>query len=371
MPPLKATCDLCEKKCKGEFLQCLFCGYPIGYGELRSRDKCDEDKCPLCKKIPKDSSWERITLCSDCYDELVQKAKSINEVEHAEQVHRGGKGIPIIVRMIRGVRERLSRKEQHVDPIAVRPYPVPIPSVPSVSVDAGMWLDQARTFSGIQDWNRARDCATRAIQLAPTLVEPYMIRALAFRVIGKLDEAIKDYSSVIEIDPQQGEALMFRGACKTQKASSKHDQLQVLQLLNDAHPDYKRAAELMPDNEQAGLALLELEICAGKYREAVSTTGVWWNRVQGSHNKLICAWLASIAFVLAGKPAQKWIHFREYLDSETVKLNPTEWSIAEINGVIEDLASRRICDAERLNEIKAIHETFLRHFSGSGPAIKQ
>jgi len=243
--------------------------------------------------------------------------------------------------------------------------------MPSVSVDAGMWLDQARTFAGMHDWNRARDCATKAIIMAPTLVESYMIRALAFRVIGELDEAIRDYSSVIEMDPQHGEAWMFRGACKTQRASSKHDKSHAMNLLNDAHPDYKRAAELMPDNEQAGLALLELEICAGKYREAVGTVGIWWNRIQSSHNKLICAWLASIAFILAGKPRQKWIHFREFLESETAKLSPTEWSVAEIGGVLENLGSQGICDANTLQEIRNIHETFLRHFSGSGPAIKK
>ena len=127
----------------------------------------------------------------------------------------------------------------------------------------------------------------------------------------------------------------------------------------------------MPDNEQAGLALLELEICAGKYREAVGMTGIWWNRIQGSHNKLICAWLTSIAFILAGKPAQKWEHFREFLESDATKLGPTEWSVAEISGVLENLGSRGICDANILDEIHIIHKLFLRHFSGSGPAIKK
>ena len=247
----------------------------------------------------------------------------------------------------------------------------PITHGASTASDAGMWLDQARTYAGIYDWKQACDCATKAVIMAPTLVEGYMIRALAFRVMGEVDNAIRDYSSVIEIDQQHGEAWMFRGACKTQKASSMHDESRAMNILNDAHPDYKRAAELMPDNEQAGLALLELEICAGKYREAVGTTGIWWNRIQGSHNKLICAWLGSIAFILAGKSTQKWTHFREFLESETAKLSPTEWSVAEISGVLENLGSQGICNANALHEIRNIHEVFLRHFSGSGPAIKK
>lgn len=263
------------------------------------------------------------------------------------------------------------RRIEKAEPVVVRSHPVSTPPMPSVSVDAGMWIGQARIFTEVYDWKRARDCATKAIVIAPTLIEAYMIRALACRVIGELDEAIKDYTRIIAIDPQQGEAWMYRGACKTQKASSGPDQVQAMNLLNDAHLDYKRAAELMPDNEQAGLALLELEICAGKYCEAVGTTGIWWNRIQGSHNKLICAWLASIAFILAGKPVQKWTHFREFLKSETAKLNPTEWSVAEISGFLENLGSQGICDANILHEIRNIHEIFLRHFSGSGPAIKK
>jgi hypothetical protein len=125
----------------------------------------------------------------------------------------------------------------------------------------------------------------------------------------------------------------------------------------------------MPDNEQAGLALLEFEICAGKYREAVGTTGVWWNRIQTPGNKVICAWLASIAFILAGRPAQKWTHFRQFLESDSTKMSSTEWSVAEISAAIQDLASRGVVDSDKLSGIKDVHELFLRHFNDGGPAI--
>lgn len=276
----------------------------------------------------------------------------------------------VVTRFIQFLRNRFSSGPEHAGGPVVKSRSGSAPPIPSASADAAMWLDQARTFAGIYDWKRTRDCATKAIEMSPTMIETYMLRALAFRVIGELDRSIRDYTCIIETDPQHGDAWMFRGACKTQKASSTQAQSQAVKLLNDAHPDYKRAAELMPDNEQAGLALLELEICAGKYREAVGTTGIWWNRIQDSHNKLICAWLASIAFLLAGKSAQKWTHFRQFLESEPAKLRPTEWSVAEIGGVLENLGTQGLCDAKTLHEIRNIHDIFLRHFSGSGPAIK-
>ena len=242
---------------------------------------------------------------------------------------------------------------------------------PSLSSRPEAWVEQARTYAGIQEWKKAKDCASEAIKLNSSLVEAYMIRALAYRVVGELDNSILDYSKIIDIDPQNGEAWMFRGACKLQKSSAMKDQNQVLSLLNDAHPDYKRAAELMPDDEQAGLALLELEICAGKYREAVGTTGIWWNRIKISQNKLICAWLGSIAFILAGKSNNKWVSFKEYLISETATLGPTDWSIAEINGIIENFASQNNYDETKLKEIQAIHKAFIQHFTGKGPTINK
>lgn len=243
------------------------------------------------------------------------------------------------------------------------------PGSSSGASDARLWLDQARAFTDIRDWNRARDCATQAIRIAPGLTEGYMRHALALRVLGDLDGAIRDYTKVIELDRQHGQAWMYRGACQTQKASSTHGRPEALNLLIEAYPDYQRAAELMPDNEQAGLALLELEICTEKYREAVGTTGIWWNRIQHPGNKLICAWLASMACILARKPVQKWAHFRELLESDPTKLTPTEWSVAEISGVLQDLATRRACDPEGLAVLESVHRLFLRHFDG-GPVIE-
>lgn len=242
---------------------------------------------------------------------------------------------------------------------------------PSVSIDARAWLRRAQSYAATHDWERSRDCASKAIEGDSSLIEAYMVRAIALRVIGGLDEAANDYTSVIEIDPQHGPAWMFRGACRAQKASSEQDTKEKTRLLNEAYPDYRRAAELMPDNEQAGLALLELEICAGKYREAVGTTGTWWNRLQGPHNKLICAWLACIAFILACKPEKRWAHFWEFLETEPTRLGPTEWSVAEISGLLETLESQGICDQAKLREVRKVHETFIQHFSGGGPAIER
>lgn len=231
-------------------------------------------------------------------------------------------------------------------------------------------LEAARLLLRHQDWPRARACAAEAIRLNPALPDGYMIRAFAARVMGDLEGAIGDYTHAIELDPQRGEAWMFRGACKAQLASAARDPVRARELLSAAHPDYQRASELTPDDEQAGLALLELEICLGRYREAVATTGLWWRRMQHASYKLICAWLGAIAFILAGRPEAKWLHFREFLEADRTRLSGTEWSVVEISRALERLASDADCDREKLSRVREIHALFLQRFPAGGPVIR-
>jgi tetratricopeptide (TPR) repeat protein len=233
--------------------------------------------------------------------------------------------------------------------------------------DALRLLQQAQAYSQAQDWPRAKACATQAIEANPNLTEAYLIRAIANRCLADLDSSIADYTRVIELDEHNGLAWMFRGACKAQKASCADDRSRSVELLAQAHPDYQRAAELKPDDEQAGLALLELEICIGKYREAVGTTGEWWGRIQQPNNKLVCAWLGAIAMILAGRPVQKWSHLQEFVRNDRTILGPTDWCVVEIERC---LAFLQVKHCPQLAEVKAIHDLFLGHFGQSGPAIR-
>jgi len=227
---------------------------------------------------------------------------------------------------------------------------------------------RAQAYSQARDYKKAKACASEAIQINPSLVDAFAVRALACRVLGELDMAIADYTKVIEIDPNNSQAWMFRGACKTQKASNLEG-LEKTTLINEAHPDYQRAAELRPDDELAGLALLELEICIGKYREAVGTAGVWWNRVRTPANKVICAWLGVIAMILAVHPERKWAHLKAFLEQDRTRLGPTDWCVTEIEGCLKSVQGNP-SQAALLDTIRPIHASFIKRFSGGGPALK-
>lgn len=230
-------------------------------------------------------------------------------------------------------------------------------------------LEEAEEYARTGDYRRARELAGEAIQANPQLVEAYERRAFYARVDGDLDAAIDDYDRAIEIDPQNAEAWKFRGACKFQKASLLDDEAESGRLLGEAHPDYQKASQLKPDDEQAGLALLELETCINKYREAVGTAGVWWRRIQQPSNKGICAWLGAIAFILAGRPDQKWAHFREFLERDDWRISDTEWSLVEINALLQRLAADPSITSEQLEKVRIVHRSFLSHFGKGGPRI--
>lgn len=193
-----------------------------------------------------------------------------------------------------------------------------------------------------------------------------MLRALARRMLGELDRAIQDYTAVIEADPQNAAAWMFRGACRHQLASSSEG-ADVDTLLQQAHADYKRAAELQPDEEQAGLALLEFEVCTDRHLEAIGTSGELWNHVQDPRFKLVCAWLAALALILAGRPESRWARYRDVLTNDQTRLTRTSWCVVEVDSYLKRLEGKGL-DPARLAAAKEIHRLFLKHFTDDSAA---
>jgi tetratricopeptide (TPR) repeat protein len=201
------------------------------------RWRMGEGACPHCGfRLPPD--WPREPTMEDSWD------------------HRMGLVERILWRArslgwaFLGIFPRIARSD--VSTAHEKPHKAPASS--ETRTDARELAQQAKGFCEAQDWDRANACATQAIEADPNYVEAYMIRAVATRVMGNLDAAISDYTEVIDLDPNHSEALMFRGACKAQKASGVEDCAQARKQVSEAHPDYRRAAELMPDNEQAGMA---------------------------------------------------------------------------------------------------------------------
>jgi hypothetical protein len=166
---------------------------------------------------------------------------------------------------------------------------------------------------------------------------------------------------VIKLDPENETAWRYHGTTTTLKAAGT-DPKTKNELWNKALLDFRRSAELQPTVEYIGLDLLELEICLGKYKDAVGTFGEWWSRVQSPKNKLVCAWLGAIALILAGKPARRWVQLRDLLENDSIRLTAGDWTITEMDRYIRGTRQE---DRDQFDSVIKIHELFLKHFSKS------
>ena len=235
-------------------------------------------------------------------------------------------------------------------------------------------LEQAGLFAQQDDWPRARQVASRALELNPALVDAYLIRGFAARRLGDFDAAFTDYTAVLELDPQHGRAWLERGAVKVLKAYEIDDRVRAsatapgglkycpaaVEWLLGALADYQRGAELDPDDDSAGLSLLELEIILDRHKEAVARAAGWWSRIQAPPKRLACAWLAAVAFILAGKKERHWAQFREYLERNPVR---PAWEPEQIDGYLARLEKEGRCPPDRLAAAQRSHKLFLSRYT--------
>jgi hypothetical protein len=233
--------------------------------------------------------------------------------------------------------------------------------------DSWHLLRTARMFDNEQAWIQSEAVATEILAACPSNVDALMIRARARRFMGNLSGAMDDYREVCKLEPQDAYAWLGQGAISIQRALELYSLDERLKVMSEqVYPCYRSAAGLSPNDGEIGLSLLELEICIGRHREAVSTIGTWWNRLQLPRHTIIGAWLGAIALILAGKPERRWMKFKNHLLEKTIRLEPLAWVTTEITNYIKHLESAG-CGHEKLASIREIHELFLEHFGPAGP----
>lgn len=233
-------------------------------------------------------------------------------------------------------------------------------------------LEQARSFAQHGDWRRARQAAWQALELNPALVDAHLIRGFAARRLADFGAALSDYTAALGLDSQHGRAWLDRGAVKVLIAYSIDDPLQAaagapyrkycpeaVQWLLEAHLDYDKGAHLDPDDDSAGLSLLELEIILDRHKEAVARAAEWWGRIQEPGKRMACAWLGAIAFILAGKKERHWEQFREHLERNLTK---PAWEPEQIDGYVARVRREGKCPPARLADAQRVHELFLSRY---------
>jgi hypothetical protein len=226
-------------------------------------------------------------------------------------------------------------------------------------------LKQAMRCCEEKDWVLGESLATEAIAHGIMLQAAHMVRASARRFQQKFDGAVSDYTEVLRLDPDNPDALMFRGATYMDWSSHEQDYQQAVNMISNlAILDFKRAAAVDPSHVGIELSVAEVLLCVANYREAVGTAGVCWTRAFRTSDKIVCAWLGAMALILAGKPERKWRHYADCLQNETGTLNGY-WNGCSVERLLKHLAVSNI-EGSRLEMSCAIHELFLAHDDRDG-----
>jgi len=239
-------------------------------------------------------------------------------------------------------------------------------------------LEQGRVLMQAGDWAGARRAASQALENNPTLIDAHMLRGFCGRKLGDFHEALADYTRAIELDSQHGRAWLDRGAVKVLIAYSIDEPLQAaagppyrkycpeaVQWLLEAHVDYDKGAHLDPDDDSAGLSLLELEIILDRHKEAVARAAEWRNRIPEPGKRMACAWLGAIAFILAGKKERHWAQFREHLERNSTT---PAWEPEQIDGYLARVQKEGKCPPARLADAQRVHTLFLSRYRSSKEA---
>ncbi|MGD8343907.1 MAG: tetratricopeptide repeat protein, partial [Desulfobacterales bacterium] len=97
------------------------------------------------------------------------------------------------------------------------------------------WHDKGRRLLGQQQYDEAIKAFSTAIDIIPLDYQSYNYRGVTWALKGDFDQAIADYSKAIEIRPRYAEAYNNRGFAHTQTGN-----------LKSALNDYTRALEINP-----------------------------------------------------------------------------------------------------------------------------
>jgi cell division protein FtsN len=97
------------------------------------------------------------------------------------------------------------------------------------------WYDKGRRLLGQQQYDEAIKAFSTAIDIIPLDYQSYNYRGVTWALKGDFDQAIADYSKAIEIRPRYAEAYNNRGFAHTQTGN-----------LKSALNDYTRALEINP-----------------------------------------------------------------------------------------------------------------------------
>jgi tetratricopeptide (TPR) repeat protein len=110
-------------------------------------------------------------------------------------------------------------------------------------------FEQGKTFSSVENADKAIDNYSKAIKINPKLAKAYNNRGIAYTWQKKYDLAIADFNKAIELDPKNGKTYNNRAIVYSYQGENKKalQDLQKAQSLGVAvNPEFLKKIEALP-----------------------------------------------------------------------------------------------------------------------------
>lgn len=187
------------------------------------------------------------------------------------------------------------------------------------NVTPGSLLSMADYYFQLADFDRAVTLATEAIELQLTNPNAYFSRASAYWFAGKHEQAVKDFSRELHLEPDSVRALSGRGQC-----------LAEIGQYSRAVEDLEWAVKLAKDNEfmiasaRNGLALAYAGL--GRFDDALKTFD---DSLKTAPDNAWAYFNRARAYELMKEPTKAREDYRTSLEKQDPPLNPWKREHAE------------------------------------------
>ena len=231
--------------------------------------------------------------------------------------------------------------------------------------------EKAQLCVDSRDFNQAIICYDKLIEYFPRQPHYYRDRACAFACLGVsnnsisyLNKAIKDITTAINLDPDDGENYWRRGSFFTfqfaiEKILPPERKKRLLQKIIE---DYQDAIKKNPSLPQLWLDIIEINILLNNWDDAIGKYGECQSYINSKEHKLIRAWLGCLAMIFAGDPLEEDV--TEPLYDHAIRLDKSHWFLGNINSFFEEISLKEMYK-DKLKKAKEVHQVFISHFDES------
>ena len=189
----------------------------------------------------------------------------------------------------------------------------------------------------------------------------YRQRGKLRRMNNNFDGAIMDFSAAIKCSPDDADLYWERGASRTHQLSgaSGIDEPTRSSLLKESLTDYQASVERDPANANAWLDIVETDLLLHDWDAAISHYAQCRPHICSEQYRVVRAWLGCLALCMAGDGIAEEDGAALYDD--TIRLDRTDWCVAEIDGLLDELESVQDM-SHTLACAMNVHRSFLEHF---------